>query len=102
MAFQMEAEALGLDHTCSVQDWAKPGPYDQPLVNTLQRRKEKREPDPNGGGPTAVGGAPAAAEEAQRPRSMTVSAATRVMLLFSALWTWPAAGVLVSLGAGGT
>ncbi|XP_034524488.1 protein MTSS 1 isoform X12 [Ailuropoda melanoleuca] len=59
------------------QDWAKPGPYDQPLVNTLQRRKEKREPDPNGGGPTAAGGAPAAAEEAQRPRSMTVSAATR-------------------------
>uniref|UniRef100_A0ABI7YS10 MTSS I-BAR domain containing 1 n=1 Tax=Felis catus TaxID=9685 RepID=A0ABI7YS10_FELCA len=61
----------------SWKDWAKPGPYDQPLVNTLQRRKEKREPDPNGGGPTAVGGAPAAAEEAQRPRSMTVSAATR-------------------------
>ncbi|XP_032982763.1 protein MTSS 1 isoform X14 [Rhinolophus ferrumequinum] len=59
------------------QDWAKPGPYDQPLVNTLQRRKEKREPDPSGGGPTAAGGAPAAAEEAQRPRSMTVSAATR-------------------------
>ncbi|XP_032729465.1 protein MTSS 1 isoform X18 [Lontra canadensis] len=59
------------------QDWAKPGPYDQPLVNTLQRRKEKREPDPNGGGPSAVGGAPAAAEEAQRPRSMTVSAANR-------------------------
>ncbi|XP_019665417.1 protein MTSS 1 isoform X5 [Ailuropoda melanoleuca] len=59
------------------KDWAKPGPYDQPLVNTLQRRKEKREPDPNGGGPTAAGGAPAAAEEAQRPRSMTVSAATR-------------------------
>ncbi|XP_032982762.1 protein MTSS 1 isoform X13 [Rhinolophus ferrumequinum] len=59
------------------KDWAKPGPYDQPLVNTLQRRKEKREPDPSGGGPTAAGGAPAAAEEAQRPRSMTVSAATR-------------------------
>ncbi|KAM5281741.1 protein MTSS 1 isoform 15-T15 [Ctenodactylus gundi] len=59
------------------KDWAKPGPYDQPLVNTLQRRKEKREVDPNGGGPTASGGPPAAAEEAQRPRSMTVSAATR-------------------------
>ncbi|XP_031547162.1 protein MTSS 1 isoform X9 [Vicugna pacos] len=59
------------------KDWAKPGPYDQPLVNTLQRRKEKREPDPNGGGPGAPGGAPAAADEAQRPRSMTVSAATR-------------------------
>ncbi|KAF5915277.1 hypothetical protein HPG69_011742 [Diceros bicornis minor] len=61
----------------SWKDWAKPGPYDQPLVNTLQRRKEKREPDPNGGGPAAAGGAPAAAEEAQRPRSMTVSAASR-------------------------
>ncbi|XP_057387697.1 protein MTSS 1 isoform X11 [Balaenoptera acutorostrata] len=59
------------------KDWAKPGPYDQPLVNTLQRRKDKREPDPSGGGPVAAGGAPAAAEEAQRPRSMTVSAATR-------------------------
>ncbi|XP_037022308.2 protein MTSS 1 isoform X2 [Artibeus jamaicensis] len=61
----------------SWKDWAKPGPYDQPLVNTLQRRKEKREPDPSGGGPAAAGGPPAAAEEAQRPRSMTVSAAAR-------------------------
>ncbi|XP_054446438.1 protein MTSS 1 isoform X2 [Pteronotus mesoamericanus] len=61
----------------SWKDWAKPGPYDQPLVNTLQRRKEKREADPSGGVPTAAGGAPAAAEEAQRPRSMTVSAAAR-------------------------
>ncbi|XP_041527744.1 protein MTSS 1 isoform X13 [Microtus oregoni] len=61
----------------SWKDWAKPGPYDQPLVNTLQRRKEKREPDANGGGPTSTGGPPAAAEEVQRPRSMTVSAASR-------------------------
>ncbi|XP_053414845.1 protein MTSS 1 isoform X9 [Nycticebus coucang] len=59
------------------KDWAKPGPYDQPLANTLQRRKEKREPDPSGGGPTATGGPPATADEAQRPRSMTVSAASR-------------------------
>ncbi|XP_005411009.1 PREDICTED: metastasis suppressor protein 1 isoform X6 [Chinchilla lanigera] len=58
------------------KDWAKPGPYDQPLANTLQRRKEKREPDTGGSGPGA-GGGPAGAEEAQRPRSMTVSAATR-------------------------
>ncbi|KAM6102268.1 protein MTSS 1 isoform 13-T14 [Theristicus caerulescens] len=56
------------------QDWAKPGPYDQPMVNTLQRRKEKREPDLNGG---AQSGPPMPPEEAQRPRSMTVSAATR-------------------------
>ncbi|XP_067387437.1 protein MTSS 1 isoform X5 [Emydura macquarii macquarii] len=56
------------------KDWAKPGPYDQPMVNTLQRRKEKREPDPNGG---ALSGPSVPMEEAQRPRSMTVSAATR-------------------------
>uniref|UniRef100_A0A8C3JP11 MTSS I-BAR domain containing 1 n=1 Tax=Calidris pygmaea TaxID=425635 RepID=A0A8C3JP11_9CHAR len=56
------------------KDWAKPGPYDQPVVNTLQRRKEKREPDVNGG---AQSGPPVSPEEAQRPRSMTVSAATR-------------------------
>ncbi|NXY27279.1 MTSS1 protein, partial [Pomatorhinus ruficollis] len=58
----------------SWKDWAKPGPYDQPVVNTLQRRKEKREADVNG---AAQSGAPAPPEEAQRPRSMTVSAATR-------------------------
>ncbi|NXD97136.1 MTSS1 protein, partial [Chaetorhynchus papuensis] len=58
----------------SWKDWAKPGPYDQPMVNTLQRRKEKREPDLNGAAPS---GAPAPPEDAQRPRSMTVSAATR-------------------------
>ncbi|XP_030301599.1 protein MTSS 1 isoform X6 [Calypte anna] len=58
----------------SWKDWAKPGPYDQPVVNTLQRRKEKREPDVNGG---AQSGPSVPPEEAQRPRSMTVSAATR-------------------------
>ncbi|XP_019337302.1 protein MTSS 1 isoform X5 [Alligator mississippiensis] len=56
------------------KDWSKPGPYDQPTANTLQRRKEKREPDPNGG---AQSGPLLPTEEAQRPRSMTVSAATR-------------------------
>ncbi|XP_059322505.1 protein MTSS 1 isoform X5 [Ammospiza nelsoni] len=58
----------------SWKDWAKPGPYDQPVVNTLQRRKDKREPDASGAAPS---GAPATPEEPQRPRSMTVSAATR-------------------------
>ncbi|NWJ07056.1 MTSS1 protein, partial [Crypturellus undulatus] len=57
----------------SWKDWAKPGPYDQPMVNTLQRRKEKRDGELNGGGSS---GAAVPAEEAQRPRSMTVSAAT--------------------------
>ncbi|NXA77719.1 MTSS1 protein, partial [Thryothorus ludovicianus] len=58
----------------SWKDWAKPGPYDQPVVNTLQRRKEKRDPDASGAAQSA---APAPPEEPQRPRSMTVSAATR-------------------------
>nr|XP_008106425.1 PREDICTED: metastasis suppressor protein 1 isoform X1 [Anolis carolinensis] len=58
----------------SWKDWAKPGPYDQPMVNTLQRRKEKREGDSAGG---AQSGPPLSAEEAQRPRSMTVSTAPR-------------------------
>lgn len=35
----------------SVKDWAKPGPYDQPMVNTLRRKKDKETPvvvDSNG------------------------------------------------------
>ncbi|XP_030074843.1 protein MTSS 1 isoform X2 [Microcaecilia unicolor] len=58
----------------SWKDWAKPGPYDQPLVNTLQRRKEKREQEANG---AASNVQPGQSDEVQRPRSMTVSAATR-------------------------
>ncbi|XP_069566400.1 protein MTSS 1-like isoform X3 [Brachyistius frenatus] len=27
----------------TLQDWAKPGPYDQPLVNTLKRSKDRRD-----------------------------------------------------------
>ncbi|KAM8811406.1 protein MTSS 1 isoform 4-T4 [Eudromia elegans] len=53
------------------KDWAKPGPYDQPVANTLQRRKEKRDGELGG-----ASGAAGPAEEAQRPRSMTVSAAS--------------------------
>ncbi|XP_073925291.1 protein MTSS 1 isoform X15 [Castor canadensis] len=75
-AFQSKSPSPMPPETAN-QDWAKPGPYDQPLVNTLQRRKEKREADPNGGGPSTTGGPPTAAEEAPRPRSMTVSAAAR-------------------------
>ncbi|XP_041867737.1 protein MTSS 1-like isoform X2 [Melanotaenia boesemani] len=27
----------------NLQDWAKPGPYDQPIINTLRRSKDKKE-----------------------------------------------------------
>ncbi|XP_053571320.1 protein MTSS 1 isoform X2 [Bombina bombina] len=36
------------------KDWAKPGPYDQPLMNTLQRRK--REVDPAGSAQNTTAG----------------------------------------------
>ncbi|XP_015667199.1 protein MTSS 1 isoform X1 [Protobothrops mucrosquamatus] len=58
----------------SWKDWAKPGPYDQPMVNTLQRRKEKREADSPVG---AQSGPPLPTEDPQRARSMTVSAAPK-------------------------
>ncbi|XP_041759157.1 protein MTSS 1 isoform X7 [Coregonus clupeaformis] len=45
------------------QDWARPGPYDQPMVNTLRRTKEKRvTPDPSSPQATTPG------EEPQRAK----------------------------------
>nr|XP_055065517.1 protein MTSS 1-like isoform X11 [Misgurnus anguillicaudatus] len=64
--------------SCSEKDWAKPGPYDQPMVNTLRRKKEPKEiVDANG---TSNGTAPSSQpimansppEDAQGARSMTV------------------------------
>ncbi|XP_055065525.2 protein MTSS 1 isoform X18 [Misgurnus anguillicaudatus] len=60
------------------QDWAKPGPYDQPMVNTLRRKKEPKEiVDANS---TSNGTVPSSQpimassppEDAQGARSMTV------------------------------
>nr|XP_057909468.1 protein MTSS 1-like isoform X8 [Doryrhamphus excisus] len=45
------AAAATPPHTAD-QDWAKPGPYDQPMVNTLRKKKDKGPPavvDYNGG-----------------------------------------------------
>lgn len=62
----------------SWKDWAKPGPYDQPMVNTLRRKKEPKEVvDANG---TSNGTVPSSQpimansppEDAQGARSMTV------------------------------
>lgn len=38
----MKCDSVVLDHVC-LQDWAKPGPYDQSMVNTLKRSKDRRE-----------------------------------------------------------
>ncbi|XP_041932951.1 protein MTSS 1-like isoform X5 [Alosa sapidissima] len=55
-------------NTDGEKDWAKPGPYDQPMVNTLRRNKEKREPTE----PTSplAGEASTAGEDPQRPRTI--------------------------------
>uniref|UniRef100_A0A8C6LG11 MTSS I-BAR domain containing 1 n=1 Tax=Nothobranchius furzeri TaxID=105023 RepID=A0A8C6LG11_NOTFU len=49
----------------SWKDWAKPGPYDQPMVNTLRRRKDKSAPavesSINSGNSPPSGSAPAPA-----------------------------------------
>uniref|UniRef100_A0A6I8RA17 Metastasis suppressor 1, gene 1 n=1 Tax=Xenopus tropicalis TaxID=8364 RepID=A0A6I8RA17_XENTR len=56
----------------SWKDWAKPGPYDQPMVNTLQRRK--READPSRG---ALITTPGHIDEPPVPRNTPVPAALR-------------------------
>ncbi|KAI1901910.1 hypothetical protein AGOR_G00039290 [Albula goreensis] len=60
------------------KDWAKPGPYDQPMVNTLRRNKEKREAvDPNSSAPQSEGTTPTG-EDTQRARSMTITTTPKV------------------------
>ncbi|CAI9616798.1 unnamed protein product, partial [Staurois parvus] len=56
----------------SWKDWAKPGPYDQPVMNTLQRRK--REVDPSSGAQFMH---PGLINEAHSPRSTRMPVASR-------------------------
>ncbi|XP_043544498.1 protein MTSS 1-like isoform X13 [Chiloscyllium plagiosum] len=59
------------------KDWARPGPYDQPGVNTLPRRKDSEQRrDAEAKTPVSIG-QNIQIEEAQRTRSMTVSTASR-------------------------
>ncbi|CAF99992.1 unnamed protein product, partial [Tetraodon nigroviridis] len=59
--------------TCfSSKDWAKPGPYDQPMVNTLRRKKDKEPaavPDING----SVNGSSAGLTSTQAPPVLQTS-----------------------------
>ncbi|XP_043563281.1 protein MTSS 2-like isoform X12 [Chiloscyllium plagiosum] len=61
------------------QDWSKPGPYDQPMVNTLQRRKEAveryREAETVSGTVVYAG---IGVDEIQRPRMTAASLAAKV------------------------
>ncbi|XP_072403737.1 protein MTSS 2 isoform X7 [Chiloscyllium punctatum] len=61
------------------KDWSKPGPYDQPMVNTLQRRKEAveryREAETVSGTVVYAG---IGVDEIQRPRMTAASLAAKV------------------------
>ncbi|XP_048403037.2 protein MTSS 2 isoform X2 [Stegostoma tigrinum] len=63
----------------SWKDWSKPGPYDQPTVNTLQRRKEAveryREAEAVSGTVVYAG---IGVDEIQRPRMTAASLAAKV------------------------
>uniref|UniRef100_A0A8C7JDC6 MTSS I-BAR domain containing 1 n=1 Tax=Oncorhynchus kisutch TaxID=8019 RepID=A0A8C7JDC6_ONCKI len=68
------------------KDWAKPGPYDQPMVNTLRRTKEKREtPDPSSPQATTPGDEPQRAkgtnaEEAEAHEELALALARGLQL----------------------
>uniref|UniRef100_A0A3B4C1I7 IMD domain-containing protein n=1 Tax=Pygocentrus nattereri TaxID=42514 RepID=A0A3B4C1I7_PYGNA len=55
----------------SWKDWAKPGPYDQPMVNTLRKKKEPKEAADSNGSlqPSPASTLP---EDSQKARSMAV------------------------------
>ncbi|XP_038663027.1 protein MTSS 2 isoform X19 [Scyliorhinus canicula] len=60
------------------QDWSKPGPYDQPVVNTLQRRKETMERYREAEAVSATMVYPGiSVEEIQRPRVTAASLAAK-------------------------
>ncbi|XP_078735713.1 protein MTSS 2-like isoform X1 [Lampetra fluviatilis] len=64
----------------SWKDWSKPGPYDQPMVNTLQRRRDKSKAK-CGDAEKGADGDPAACqpdEGQQRPRSIDVPTGVKV------------------------
>ncbi|XP_067905867.1 protein MTSS 2-like isoform X6 [Heterodontus francisci] len=63
----------------SWKDWSKPGPYDQPVVNTLQRRKEAAERYREAEAVSATVVYPGiSVEEVQRPRMTAASLAAKV------------------------
>uniref|UniRef100_S4REM3 MTSS I-BAR domain containing 2b n=1 Tax=Petromyzon marinus TaxID=7757 RepID=S4REM3_PETMA len=64
----------------SWKDWSKPGPYDQPMVNTLQRRRDKSKAKCGDAEKGADGDAAACQpdEGQQRPRSIDVPTGIKV------------------------
>ncbi|XP_061807258.1 protein MTSS 1-like isoform X7 [Nerophis lumbriciformis] len=77
--------AAATPHTAD-EDWAKPGPYDQPMVNTLRKKKDKGSPailDCNGGtgtvssAPQSLSTPTPATAEMQTPQKASVDKRNR-------------------------
>uniref|UniRef100_A0A8C7RY10 MTSS I-BAR domain containing 1 n=1 Tax=Oncorhynchus mykiss TaxID=8022 RepID=A0A8C7RY10_ONCMY len=83
---QPVSEGSSSSSSSSSPDWAKPGPYDQPMVNTLRRTKEKREtPDPSSPQATTPGDEPQRAkgtnaEEAEAHEELALALARGLQL----------------------
>ncbi|XP_064203890.1 protein MTSS 1-like isoform X2 [Anguilla rostrata] len=56
------------------KDWAKPGPYDQPMVNTLRRNKGKHDSVDSSGTVMQTEGTTPTGEDPQRARGMPITA----------------------------
>ena len=66
---------------CPLQDWSKASPYDQPVVPTLQRRKDRVEHLREAEMGSPAGGYPGiGAEDAPRPRMSPATIAAKVGL----------------------
>lgn len=64
---------------CPLQDWSKASPYDQPVVPTLQRRKDRVEHLREAEMGSPAGGYPGiGAEDAPRPRMSPATIAAKV------------------------
>uniref|UniRef100_A0A7N6A3I9 MTSS I-BAR domain containing 1 n=1 Tax=Anabas testudineus TaxID=64144 RepID=A0A7N6A3I9_ANATE len=67
----MGSPMMPSSHVPSWKDWAKPGPYDQPMVNTLRRKKDKETTDHMNEPPTTNG--PAGDIEAHEELALALS-----------------------------
>ncbi|XP_072536203.1 protein MTSS 1-like isoform X7 [Salminus brasiliensis] len=67
--------SAGATAASSEKDWAKPGPYDQPMVNTLRKKKEPKEAADSNGSVPPLQPSPASAppEDSQKARSMAAA-----------------------------
>lgn len=78
---------------CPLQDWSKASPYDQPMVPTLQRRKDRVEHLREAEMGSPAGGYPGiGSEDAPRPRMSPATIAAKVPAAAGRAQRWAALG----------